>query len=99
MIGHRERDAGVTAHDGDHEHRAAGDHHRQSRRLAQAEPSGAETGGEPEPSEHGVDASKKPPVANAHDAASSGEPAHRHPADRPLESDGRGVETDHAGGG
>ena len=75
------------------------DDDRRRGHLTNAEPFGAQAGSEPERSERGIDAAKEPSVADAHHAATGGEPAHRHPTDRPLECDGRGVETDHVGGG
>jgi hypothetical protein len=78
-----------------HQRNGTGDHHTDRRDLAhrdrpERQPRRQGTGRETE-----VHAAQQPAVAQAGDASTSGEPAEQHPAGRPLQQHGGGVEADH----
>ena len=60
---------------------------------------GEQPGGERTEGDHGVHAAQQPAIPEPDLAAPGGEPAERHPADRPLQQHGGGLEADHAAEG
>ena len=99
MLGLGERNPRVAPHDRYGEDGETANRGCPSRYLPKTECTRPDARCDPEDGEHGVDASEQPPIADTDHAASGGEPAHRHSAHRPLQGDGRGVETNHVGGG
>jgi hypothetical protein len=91
--------AGLAADDRHPEDDEAGDDEQRRRDLADRHDPERHARCERPRAHQGVDAAQQPAIAQADLAPAGGEPTERHPADRPLQQHGGGVEGDHASGG
>ena len=99
VLGPLTGDAGLAPDDRHDEPDEAAGGHAERRDLAHRHGAERDPGEEGADGHQQVDAAQQPPVPEADLAAPRREPAERHPADRPLQQHGGGVERDHTSGG